>query len=187
MNISEFLNLITLVALAGITWWYAKQTRDIAKATQEQAEATKQQAEAGARMAKEMEETRELAYRPELALWSVPHQVRGGQYVSVNIENVGSGPTRDIEIECWWQDSYYKHDVPAGLGPRETRLFSCMLSSGPEQPKCPGNPVNFVIRINWNDLQGKPVGSLVKEVTLEQMQKHGTQGVPRSGRIATVL
>lgn len=60
---------LVLVAVTGI---YAYLTNKISTATRDAAEAAKAQAAASDRMVTEMQETRQLTYRPQLVLWAAP-------------------------------------------------------------------------------------------------------------------
>lgn len=121
MTVGEFLSLLTLVILAGITWWYARATKQIADATGQQAdasvrmavemretaEAARTQAEASVRMAEEMQKSR----RPRLDLECIISQSSIDLILSalgtdavlvrdldIKVINVGFGPAFDVHV-----------------------------------------------------------------------------------------
>ena len=146
---------IAIAVLVGVTWWYAKQTK---------------------KMAKEMERQRKEGRVPELTLWGVPHTVNE-LGASVNIQNCGRGPARNIKVECWWRKDpetfFYLYDGPSSLNSGDMRLFECRPIRGQFTPS--PDAADFVVRITWEDFDGIEYPPRIDKTGNEQMQAFRTQ------------
>lgn len=91
--ITDWIQAIAILVLIGVTWWYAKQTKEIAIATHKQAEATKQQAEASNKMIEQ-----ELKNACPIVTPSIGWFDLALQKPRVIIKNHGPGAALDIEI-----------------------------------------------------------------------------------------
>lgn len=172
---TAFISFITLVVLAVITGWYAKETRDIAKAAKEQAEAARLQADASVAMAREMKEG---FYRPKLAPYRVPLEIISDFRIWVEVHNVGSGPATAIKVECWWKGSYYVDDSSASLSAGDHRGFKCIkenLQPSLSLRKRAGDENDLFVRLSGCNSKGEPFEPSCQKWTYEQMRKHGTE------------
>ena len=122
-------NAIAVIALAAITYWYARSTSRMLAQMQAQAEATAQQAEA-------TQATLDLIRRAALPEWDMRLSFNP-QEVLLNITNNGESPGRNIQAKL----------VPNPPGEKKAALHSDVPLANVVTP--PGG--NFLLRLTSED------------------------------------